>query len=259
MKKMNLCLSVAAIAAAVLQVSVVNAQVKVAAPGVDASVSGKGVSVNAPGVSIKVDIPADFDVNDPTGDGKKAAAKSATTKSNVKSAGGAGISRSTGVSTGGKCVDGVLRVVSSGSGDSKYSSLSCARVEVVLSSSGHVSVGDISAKSVLFKSSGSGDLKVGKLTADQLDIDNSSAGHVTIDQGSTTALSLVSVGSGDLNASGMVAQNVKADLRSSGHANVNAAQSIAGNLSGSGDLRYAGGATAVAVNTSSSGTFGKMY
>jgi hypothetical protein len=255
MKKMNLCLSVAAIAAAVLQVSVVNAQVKVAAPGVDASVSGKGVSVNAPGVSIKVDIPADFDVNDPTGDGKKAAAKSATTKSNVKSAGGAGISRS----TGGKCVDGVLRVVSSGSGDSKYSSLSCARVEVVLSSSGHVSVGDISAKSVLFKSSGSGDLKVGKLTADQLDIDNSSAGHVTIDQGSTTALSLVSVGSGDLNASGMVAQNVKADLRSSGHANVNAAQSIAGNLSGSGDLRYAGGATAVAVNTSSSGTFGKMY
>ena len=69
MKKMNLCLSVAAISAVLLQVPVVNAQVKVTAPGVDTSVSSKGVSVNAPGVSIKVDIPPDFDINNPTGDG----------------------------------------------------------------------------------------------------------------------------------------------------------------------------------------------
>ena len=92
MKRMKLCLCVAAVTAAILQVSAVYAQVKVAAPGVDASVSGKGVSVNAPGVSLRIDIPPDFDVNDPTGDGKKATAKS-TTKSSVKSAGGAGTNR----------------------------------------------------------------------------------------------------------------------------------------------------------------------
>ena len=258
MKNVNLCLSAAAIAVAVLQVPAVYAQVKVAAPGVDAAVSGKGVSVNAPGVSIKVDIPLDFDINDPTGDGKKAAAKSATTKSNVKPVGGAAISRSTATSAMGKCVDGVLRVVSSGSGDSRYSGLSCARVEVVLQNSGHISVGDISAKTVLFITSGSGDLKVGKLTTDQLDIDNSSTSNITISQGSATTLNVTSSGSGDLDASSMVSQNVKADLRNTGNANVYAAQSIAGNLSGSGDLRYAGTASAVAVNASNTGTVSKM-
>jgi hypothetical protein len=58
MKKMNLCFSSAAIAAALLQVSAINAQVKVTAPGVDTSVSGKGVSVNVPGVSVKIDASA---------------------------------------------------------------------------------------------------------------------------------------------------------------------------------------------------------
>ncbi len=209
---MNLCLSVAAIAALVLQTSAVYAQVK----------------VNAPGVSIKVDIPPDFDINDPTGEGKDFF---------------------------GKCIDGSMLVAPIG--DSKYPTLTCALIEIRVDK-GNMSVGEISAQKVVVIADGSGDLKVGKLTTNYLRVNGQSSGNVTIDRGSATVLDVTLGSSGDLNAGNVVARNVKVSLSGSGTINVNATKSIEGKLSGSGDLRYAGVASSVAIKNSGSGKVGKM-
>jgi hypothetical protein len=245
--KMNLCfLSVAGALALAPQVSIVQAQTTVTAPGTDISVNGKGVSVKVPGVSINVDGGVE------TNDAKKSAGK-VPMKSTAKSAGGA-----VGASTGGKCVDGVLRVVNSGTGDSKYANLSCARIEILVLGAGHVTVGDVSAKAVSFKMAGTGDLKVGKLSTDQLDVNNEASGHVTIDSGTAPTLNVALSGTGDFNAKTVIAQNVKVELTASGHASVHAAQSLTANLSGTGDLRYAGAASVIAVNNSGAGTVSKL-
>jgi Putative auto-transporter adhesin, head GIN domain len=251
--KMNLCfLSVAGALSLASLAPVVYAQTTVTAPGADVSVSGKGVSVKVPGVSINVD--GGVDTNDPNA-AKKGAAK-APMKSTAKSAGGAAVA--VGASTGGKCIDGVLRVVNSGTGDSKYTSLSCARVEILVLGAGHVTVSDIAAKTVSFKMAGTGDLKVGKISTDQLDVNSEASGHVMIDSGSAPALNVALSGTGDLNAKPVIAQNVKAELSGSGHALVHAAQSLTANLSGTGDLRYVGAATIIAVNNSGAGTVSKF-
>jgi Putative auto-transporter adhesin, head GIN domain len=131
-------------------------------------------------------------------------------------------------------------------------------VEIVLTSVGGIAVGEIAAKTVLLDSSGTGEMKVGKLTADQLDVNAFSVGGVTIEQGGTTTFNVVVDGTGNLNARGLIAQNVKARLSSVGQATVYAGQTIESDLSGTGDLLYAGGATVVSANASSVGAMKKM-
>jgi hypothetical protein len=257
MKKMNLCLSVAAISALLLQVSAVSAQGSVTAPGV--SVSDKGIFL--PGVSITekgVSVPGLTISNESTsGVNTSGATKSVTTQSGTKPASNVNTNRS-GVSGTGKCVDGLLRVVSNGLGDSSYSKLSCDKVEVVLTNIGKVTVGEIAAKTVSLNSSGSGEISVGKLTSNQLDVVASSLGDVNIEQGSAPTLVVTLKNIGSLKASKLISQNVKATLSGSGNAEVYASQSIEGELSSLGDLIYTGGATTVSANASNIGTIKKM-
>jgi hypothetical protein len=229
------------LAASVFATGSAFAQVSVNVPGVSATVNEKGVSVKAPGVSANV-----------SGDMLAEPAK------------GKGAAKATGAKTairpgaGGKCVNGVLQVAITGSGDGSYSGLACDRVEVALTSSGHLKVGSISAKSVVFSLSGSGDLTVGKLDTDALEVTSISSGHVTIGEGRAANTKLALTGSGDYNGKNVIANDVSANLTSSGHATVHAARSIEGVLTGSGDLRHAGSASQVSINTTSSGQGTKL-
>ncbi len=254
MKKMSLCLSVAAIAVALFQVSVANAQGKANVPSM--SVSEKGIFFNTPEGSASISLPPGL--FEPTGDSKKATAKSVTTKSNGNATSGASINRSAGVSTGGKCVNGVLRVIASGMGDSSYSKLSCDRVELVLTNMGNLTVGEVAAQTVSINSSGMGNIKISKLGTERLDVDSSAQGDVTVNQGNAATLNVILGDMGNLDARGLISQNVKARLSSTGSARVFADRSIEADLSGMGDLIYKGGATVVSANASDMGTVKKM-
>jgi hypothetical protein len=240
MKKTSLSLIAAA---SLLATGSAFAQVSANVPGVSATINDKGIAVKVPGVSATI---SGDSFNEPAA---KPGAKNSTAAS-TKTVSKPGI--------GGKCVNGVLRVTVGGSGDATHSNLICDRVELLLTSSGDLKVGNIAAKSVLFTVGGSGDLTVGKLDTDALEVNSSSSGHVTVSQGRAANTKILLGGSGDYNAQNVIAESVAANLTSSGHATVHATRAIEGMLAGSGDLRHTGSASSVSVNAISSGSVTKL-
>jgi Putative auto-transporter adhesin, head GIN domain len=192
---------------------VVHAQVNISVPGVDIKVGEKGVST-------KVDGAANIEVGGNAAKGAKS---------------GAG-------GTPGKCVNGVLRVSSTGTGDSKYGPLACDRVEIYVKAVGNVSIASVTAKSTVISSTGTGDLSIQSLVSDSVEIAASAVGNVKISQGSGDRMKIVNNGTGDIDAANVVVNTVTANLGAAGNVTVNAKSTIDANISGTGDLVHAGAA-----------------
>lgn len=207
-----------------------HAQVSASIPGVvDVKIGEKGISAKVEGVS---------EVN--IGDAKAKGTKATAAKPASQAAAG----------PMGKCVNGVLRVANTGTGNSQYSSLSCDRVEIYVKAVGNITVGTVNAKSVVIGSSGTGDLNIQSLTTDALDIVVDAVGSVKIAQGNADRLKIVNDGTGNIDAARVTVNTVTANISAAGSATINANRTIDVNLSGTGDLMHAGPAT---VNAQVSG------
>jgi hypothetical protein len=152
----------------------------------------------------------------------------------------------------GRCEDGVMRITSAGNKDSNYASLSCDRIEVVVSGQGRVQIAAISARTVALRTSGAGEITVGLLTADALHARSGGDGPTVIRDGHVTSTKLVLSGSGEFDAQGLVSDSAEVTHSASSAARVNVTRSLTGSLSGSGELRHTGGAI-VRVSNSGSG------
>ena len=120
----------------------------------------------------------------------------------------------------------------SGSGDVYFKEgLSAPNLQIDVTGSGDVQ-GKLNVKTLITKQSGSGDVKLSG-TAE------------------TSTVSLT--GSGDFSGHGLVTATTMVRTSGSGDAAVNATQRVDAHVSGSGDIRYTGGAKQVSSSTSGSG------
>ncbi|MBV8389677.1 MAG: DUF2807 domain-containing protein [Mucilaginibacter sp.] len=99
--------------------------------------------------------------------------------------------------------------------------------------------------------SGSGDL-YGRVEVKTLESGVSGSGDVKISGRAENSAVNVS-GSGDFEARGLVTVNTIVHVSGSGDASVNASNSVVASVSGSGDIRYTGGAKSVSSSKSGSG------
>jgi len=109
----------------------------------------------------------------------------------------------------------------------------------------------IRAESMKLRVSGSGDM-YGRLEVKNLETGVSGSGDVKL--GGHAENSAVNVsGSGDYEARGLVTVNTIVHVSGSGDASINASNSVSASVSGSGDVRYTGGAHNVSSSKSGSG------
>ena len=101
------------------------------------------------------------------------------------------------------------------------------------------------------KLTGSGDI-AGKVDVQNLDGSVTGSGEITLTGRANTASIKVS-GSGDFDASDLVTINTTVKVVGSGDAKVNASQQLNASVSGSGDIRYKGGARQVSTSKAGSG------
>lgn len=109
----------------------------------------------------------------------------------------------------------------------------------------------IHTNSLKLRVSGSGDL-YGKVDVKNLESGISGSGDVKLSGRADNSAVNVS-GSGDFEARGLVTLNTIVHVSGSGDASVNASNSISSSISGSGDVRYTGGAKNVMSSKSGSG------
>jgi hypothetical protein len=109
----------------------------------------------------------------------------------------------------------------------------------------------IHTNSLRIKVSGSGDM-YGKVDVKNLESGISGSGDVKLSGRAENSAVTVS-GSGDFEARGLVTSNTIVRVSGSGDASVNASNSISASISGSGDVRYTGGAKSVSSSKSGSG------
>jgi hypothetical protein len=109
----------------------------------------------------------------------------------------------------------------------------------------------IHTNSLKLRVSGSGDM-VGKVDVKTLESSISGSGDVKL-SGRADNSSVSVGGSGDFSARGLVTVNTAVRVSGSGDASVNASSKVDASVSGSGDIRYTGGAKSVSSSKSGSG------
>jgi hypothetical protein len=126
-----------------------------------------------------------------------------------------------------------------------------------VSGSGNVYFKDgINAGNFKLRLSGSADV-LGRLTAKSLDATISGSGNIKISGSADNATVGVS-GSGDYSAKELVTISTAIRVSGSGDASVNVRQKLDASVSGSGDIRYTGGASQVSTATHGSGSIHRM-
>ena len=109
----------------------------------------------------------------------------------------------------------------------------------------------IRTNSLRLRVSGSGDM-YGRLDVKNLESGVSGSGDVKISGHAENSAVNVS-GSGDFEARGLATVNTIVHVSGSGDASINASNSVSASISGSGDVRYTGGAKSVSSSKSGSG------
>src|ERR1700760_248486 len=109
----------------------------------------------------------------------------------------------------------------------------------------------IHTNSLKLRVSGSGDL-YGKVDVKNLESGISGSGDVKLSGRAENSAVNVS-GSGDFEARGLVTTNSIVHVSGSGDASINASSSVSASISGSGDVRYTGGAHNISSSKSGSG------
>jgi len=99
--------------------------------------------------------------------------------------------------------------------------------------------------------SGSGDM-AGKVEVKELETSVSGSGDIKI-SGRADNSTVRVVGSGDFSGRGLVTLNTNVHVSGSGDASVNASNAVNASVSGSGDIRYTGGAKNISKSKSGSG------
>ncbi|HEY9002353.1 MAG TPA: head GIN domain-containing protein [Mucilaginibacter sp.] len=123
---------------------------------------------------------------------------------------------------------------------------------VAVSGSGNVYFKEgIHAESIRLRVSGSGDM-FGRVDAKNLESSISGSGDVKLAGRAENSAVSVS-GSGDFEARGLVTVNTIVHVSGSGDASINASNSVSASVSGSGDVRYTGGAHNISSSKSGSG------
>ncbi|WP_345949055.1 head GIN domain-containing protein [Mucilaginibacter sp. PAMB04274] len=123
---------------------------------------------------------------------------------------------------------------------------------ISLSGSGDVFFKDgIRAQSLALSLSGSGDI-TGKVEVTNLTSSIVGSGDITVIGRAETSTSKVS-GSGDFTAKGLLTTNSIVKVVGSGDAVVNASQKVDAAVTGSGDIRYTGGAKQISTSKTGSG------
>jgi hypothetical protein len=123
---------------------------------------------------------------------------------------------------------------------------------VAVSGSGNVYFKEgIHAESIRLRVSGSGDM-FGRVDAKNLESSISGSGDVKLAGRAENSAVSVS-GSGDFEARGLVTVNTIVRVSGSGDASINASSSVSASVSGSGDVRYTGGAKSISSSKSGSG------
>lgn len=125
--------------------------------------------------------------------------------------------------------------------------------EISLSGSGDAFFKEgLSAPKLSLSISGSGDI-VGKVNVKELETRISGPGDVSL-SGNAATSSVRTNGSGDFRGRDLVTETSMIHVSGSGDASVNASKRVDASVSGSGDIRYTGGATQVSSHTSGSGS-----
>lgn len=114
----------------------------------------------------------------------------------------------------------------------------------------------INTNSMKIKVSGSGDI-AGRLTAKTLEASISGSGDVKL-SGRADDSSIRVSGSGDFEGRDLVTVSTAVRVMGSGDATVNASTKIDASVSGSGDIRYTGGARQVSTSKAGSGDIHRM-
>ncbi len=123
---------------------------------------------------------------------------------------------------------------------------------IIITGSGDVYFKDgLSTNSLKIHISGSGDVN-GKLNVKTLDTSISGSGDVKLSGRADNSNASVS-GSGDFSARGLITINTAIRVGGSGDASVNASNRVDAVVSGSGDIRYTGGAKHISTSKTGSG------
>ncbi|QKJ31966.1 DUF2807 domain-containing protein [Mucilaginibacter mali] len=129
--------------------------------------------------------------------------------------------------------------------------------DISLSGSGDVFFKEgINAPKLSLSISGSGDV-LGKVNVKSLESSISGSGDIKL-SGNAETSTISTNGSGDFSGRDLVTVNTMVRISGSGDASVNASQKVDARVSGSGDIRYTGGATQVSSHTSGSGSVHKF-
>ena len=124
--------------------------------------------------------------------------------------------------------------------------------EINISGSGDVAFREgIAANSLKLRISGSGDMS-GKVTVKTLESSISGSGDMRL-SGKADNSTVSVVGSGDFRAGSLLTESTAVRVSGSGDANVNVTNSLNASISGSGDIRYTGGAKNILTTKSGSG------
>jgi hypothetical protein len=145
----------------------------------------------------------------------------------------------------------------SSSGDVEVSDVRVDRLAVTLSSSGDLSMGEVACDALVVRISSSGDVAVAQLHATTLEAHLSSSGHLSVASGEVEQQAVTIDGSGDYTAGELMSVEAEVTLTSSGKATVRVRDHLQADLSGSGDLSYAGNPT-VDARTRSSGQVARV-
>ncbi len=114
----------------------------------------------------------------------------------------------------------------------------------------------VTAPSLKLRVSGSGDV-LGKVNTQTLETSISGSGNIKI-SGTANSNTVTVSGSGDFSARELATASTTIRVSGSGDATVNASQKLEASVSGSGDIRYTGGATQVSTATHGSGSVHKI-
>ncbi|MES2275547.1 MAG: head GIN domain-containing protein [Bacteroidota bacterium] len=109
----------------------------------------------------------------------------------------------------------------------------------------------LSADRLELKTSGSGDM-LGKVNVKTLETGISGSGDIKL-SGSAETSTISTNGSGDFSGRDLVTATTMVRISGSGDASVNATQKLDARVSGSGDIRYTGGAKQISSHSSGSG------
>ncbi len=151
-------------------------------------------------------------------------------------------------------------ILLSSSGDLTTGNIACEELNLSIKSSGDVKFADITARHVLFEITssgdieaknidsktfesyikGSGDIDIKKITTTTLTIANKKSGDTKIKEGTTDIAFYTVTGSGDIKAKNVLANSIEATITGSGDVNCHANKSIKGKVTSSGKVYYNG-------------------